>query len=451
MRTFGEVECLNIMFGSNGEVYHGKQRMGCRQGSRLLTKVGITITAQDARRLAVARQHLAGRLPTTPTREQILSVVHDMIFVQWDPIEVVAPSHMLTIWNRVRNFRRSDLESLLWKEKGLFETWTNFAAGLVLTRDYPLFYSMMIRYPESIGKSWGSRKPRTRKFLADHKTLGRSILKQLKKGPLQLTAFKEYAPTKRVDGWTSGSEVSEMLFHLHMGGKIMVVGHEGNRNIWGLSEEFLPLWVKKTEIPEEEVERMAAERAIRALGTASPVEINYYFPRGRYQNLKGSLKRLQADSIIERVVIPEIKGKDERYVHEQDVKLLDSIHGDNWQPRVSLLPPFDNLICGRGRTNRIFGFDYNHEMFIPEAKRKYGYYVLPILWGDRLIGRIDPVMEKIKETLLIKSVHAEPGAPGDREAASSINNAIRRLAGFLGAKEVAYSSRVPSMWRSSLR
>ncbi len=79
-----------------------------------------------------------------------------------------------------------------------------------------------------------------------------------------------------------------------------------------------------------------------------------------------------------------------------------------------MLPPFDNLICGRERTDRIFGFDYNHEMFLPEQKRKYGYYVLPILWGDRLIGRIDPVMEKSRERLLINSVHAEPGGPATK-------------------------------------
>ena len=124
---------------------------------------------------------------------------------------------------------------------------------------------------------------------------------------------------------------------------------------------------------------------------------------------------------------------------------------DDWLPRVSLLPPFDNLICGRGRTNRVFDFDYSHEMFLPQAKRKFGYWVLPILWGDRLIGRVDPVMERSKERLLINSVHAEPKEPGGREVARKIGDAIHRLGEFLGAKEVAYSSRVPAAWRSSLR
>ncbi len=417
-----------------------------------MSKETISTSAEVARRLAVTKQHLAGKLPPSATNEHILSVVRDLTFVQWDPVEVVAPSHILALWSRVGDFRLSDLERLLWEEKRLFEHWVNFAASIVLTEDYPLYYSMMKRYPESIGKSWGSRKPQTREFLAEHKVLRKSILNQLKKGPLELTQFEEYVPTQRsADGWTSGSEVSRMLFHLELSGEVMVSGHQGNRNIWARSELFLPKWVKREELAEEEVERIAAQRAIRALGTASPPEINYYFPRGRYQNLKKALESLQEDSIIHRVHVAEFQERDERYIHALDVRLLESMKDDAWQPRVSLLPPFDNLICGRGRTNRVFGFEYSHEMFLPEHKRKFGYYVLPILWGDRFIGRIDPRLDRQNERLLINSVHAERGAPGDKVVSSKIGETIERLAEFLGAKEVVYTARVPTAWRNSLR
>jgi len=419
--------------------------------SKQLGKPTISTSAQVARRLAVTKQRLAGKLPAKATREHILSVVRDLTFVQWDRIEVVAPSHVLSLWNRVGDFRLPDLEKLLWDEKKLFIHWANFAAALVLTEDYPLYYSMMKRYPESIGKSWGARKPRTRKFLAEHKKLGRSILNQLKKGPLQLTQFREHVPTKSADGWTSGSLVSNMLFHLHMGGKVMVAGHQGNRNIWALSDEFLPKSVKREELAEEEVERTAAQRAIRALGTASPPEINYYFPRGRYQNLKKALESLQEDSAIHRVHIAGFQEKGERYIHDLDLRLLESMKDDAWQPRVSLLPPFDDLIFGRGRSNTVFGFDYSHEMFLPLHKRKFGSYVLPILWGERLIGRVDPRMDRNNEKLLINSIHAERGAPRDKEVSSKIGETIEQLAEFLGAKEVVYTPRVPTAWRNSLR
>jgi uncharacterized protein len=143
---------------------------------------------------------------------------------------------------------------------------------------------------------------------------------------------------------------------------------------------FLPKSVEKKELAEEEeVERIAAEKAIRALGTASAREINYYFPRGRYQNLKKALENLEKDFTIHQVRVAEFQERDERYVHDLDLGLLESMKDDAWEPRVSLLPPFDNLISGRERTNRVFGFNYNHEMFLPEHKRKFGYYVLPIL------------------------------------------------------------------------
>jgi uncharacterized protein YcaQ len=401
--------------------------------------------------LAVTKQHLAGNLPAKPTRNDILSVVRDLTFVQWDPIAVVAPSHVLSLWSRVGDFRLADLEKLLWNEKKLFLHWVNFAASLVLTEDYPLYYSMMRRYPESIGKSWGSRKPRTREFLAEHKALAKSMLNQLKKGPMQLTQFKEYKPAKSPDGWTAGSPVTRMIFHLEMKGEIMVAGHQGNRNVWTLSEEFLPKGVEKKEIPEQELERSTVQKAIRALGTASAREINYYFPRGRYQNLQKALESLLEDSTIHRVRVAGVQEKDERYVHDQDLKLFESMRDDAFQPRVSLLPPFDNLLSVRGWTKRIFDFDYHLEMFFPQSKRKFGYYVLPILWGDRLIGRIDPVIESSKDRLLINSVHAEPGAPSDKEVASKIREKIARLGEFLGAKEVAYTARVPAVWKSSLR
>ncbi len=418
--------------------------------SKELSGETIAISAEDARRLAVAKQHLAGKLPAKPTREHLLSVVRDLTFVQWDPIAVVAPSHVLSFWNRVGDFPLADLEKLLWDEKKLILHWVNFAASLVLTEDYPLYYSMMKRYPESIGKSWGSRRPNTRKFLVENRELGKSMLKQLKKGPMQLTQFKEYKPTKSTDGWTPGSPVTRMLFHLGMKGEIMVAGHQGNRNLWALSEDFLPRGVEKKEIVEEELERLTVQRAIRALGTASAREINYYFPRGRYQNLKKALESLEEDSTIRRVRVAGVQERDERYVHDQDLKLLESMRDDAFQPRVSLLPPFDNLLGVRGWTKRIFDFDYHLEMFFPQNKRKFGYYVLPILWGERLIGRIDPVMEKDNKRLLINSVHAEPAGPRDKEVASKIGDAIQRLAKFLGAREVVYSSGVPGEWRSSL-
>jgi len=397
----------------------------------------------------VTEQHLAGKLPQTATTEHILSVVRDLAYVQWDPIAAIAPSHIIALWSRLGSFRLADLDRLLWREKKLFQHWAPIAM-IVLTEDYPLYYSLMKRYPESLTKSWGGQRLRARKFLAKHTELRNRILDQLKNGPLQLAQFKDHVKTKRnPDGWTSGSDVSQMLSHMQMSGEVMVVGHEGLQNIWGLSERFLPSSTKRKELSEEEFEVEAAQRAIRALGTASPREIHYYFVRGRYQNLKKAIERLKKESAIHRITVAELGSKDERYIYDQDIELLQSISSDAWEPRMSLLAPFDNLIVGRDRTNRLFGFDYVHEQFLPAEKRKFGTFVLPILWGERLIGRTDMLMDRKNEKLLVNSVHAEPGTPAEEEVASMIAQTMQQFAEFLGAREVVYTARVPKAWRNS--
>jgi uncharacterized protein len=411
----------------------------------------ISTSIEAARRLAVSKQHLAGKLPQRTAREDIVSVVRDLCYVQWDPIAAVAPSHVIALWSRIGSFRLPDLDALLWDEKKLFLHWFPIAS-IVLTEDYPLYVSMMRRYPDSLSKSWGGLKRRAKTFLATHQELRRKILSELKKGPLELSHFEDYVRTKRSeDGWTSGSDVSAMLNYLQASGEVMVVGHRGNKNVWGLSEAFLPSWVKEEELTEDEFERQAAQRAIRALGIASPREIHYYFPRGRYLHLRKALEGLEEESIIHRVQITEFGGRDERYVHELDIPLLQSMSSDAWRPRMTLLAPFDNLICSTARTDRLFGFHYIHENFLPPSKRKFGTFVHPILWGDRLIGRVDLEMDRKNEKLLIHSVHAEQGAPRDKEVSSMIAETIEHLARFLGAKEVVYSTRVPTAWRPSFR
>ena len=275
------------------------------------------------------------------------------------------------------------------------------------------------------------------------------MLAELGRGPLQPTQFRDYVRTKRnEDGWSSGSDVSRMLFHMHMSGEVMVVGRERNQNIWGLSEEFLPSWVVRKELSEEEFEREAAQRAIRGLGTAILREVRYYFPPGRYQNLKSTLTQLEEESVIHQVSVDDLREKDRRYIHDLDVPLLESASTGAWEPRMSLLPPFDNMLRQHAR---VFAFDYVREQFLPKEKRRFGTYVLPILWGERFIGRIDPQLDKKEEKLVINSVHAEPGAPGGKEISTMIGETIEHLADFIGAKEVVYRGPAPAEWKSALR
>jgi hypothetical protein len=131
------------------------------------------------------------------------------------------------------------------------------------------------------------------------------------------------------------------------------------------------------------------------------------------------------------------------------VPLLDEISEDGWRPRTTLLSPFDNLIADRKRTLALWDFDYKIEIYVPKAKRKYGYYSLPILHGDALIGRIDAAADRKASVFRVLSVHAETGAP--EGAGNEIAVTIQDLARFTGAGEISWPRDLPRQWARDLR
>ncbi len=286
----------------------------------------VTTTLQNARRLAVAKQHLAGKRPDKPDSDDILEVTRSLGCLQLDPISAVAPSHLIVLWSRLGIFDPSELDRLLWSEKKLFEYWAH-QASIVLMEDYPLYYYMMRGYPDvvlrSLGPVW---RARVKKWLGKNSDLRDYVLTELKhKGPLLSRQFEDKTRAKpRGFGWSSWSDVSRMLSHLYFKGEVMVVGRQGKQKLWDISERFLPSWVPRKELSEQEVQYEAVQRSLRALGTANESEISWHFLRGRYRNLKDTLKQLEAESKIQTVDIADGPlGKGARYIHSQDLQILD--------------------------------------------------------------------------------------------------------------------------------
>ncbi len=405
---------------------------------------------QDARRLFILKQHLQDfKVPGT-FGDKVTSLIRDIGYIQWDPVSVVVPSHLISLWSRIGNFDHNELDTLMWKDRDVFLHWTPIAI-LALTEDYPAFYSLMKRYPDSLGKSWRSHIEPARKFIDSHEELREKVLERLKDSPADISAFRDLGKRDKItDGWSSGNEITTLLYHLHMMGEVMVSGHSGNQNTWALSDQFLPRGVDKTVLPVNQVDKIAAERSVKALGVARQYDINRYFVRGRYSNLGEALSRLEEDSRIIRVEIEGEPKRDAYYVHSDDVKLLERIGRDRWHPRIKLISPFDNLITIRERTRRMFSFDYTLEQFVPKEKRKYGTYVLPVLWDDRLVGRIDAKLERDRKTLLINSVHAEKGFEESSEIPERLSCVINEFADFLGASTVTYGRNKPQGWERYL-
>lgn len=415
----------------------------------MVAPASASLTA--VRRLAIARQRLAGPRPRSASADAIVGLVGELGYVQWDPVTTVAPSHLLSLWARVGAFRPALLERLLWEEKRLFEHWTPIAS-LVRTEDYPLFASLMARYPRSLSPSWGSQRDRAATFLAARRRLRRNVLRELRGGPRVLSEFSDHARTQRDEGeWTPASDVAGLLFHLTMTGEVMVVGHRGNQNLWGLTDDFLPASVERRGLSAVRFERAAARRALHALGAATPREITMYFVRGRYERLNATLAWLERAGEVGRVRVVGAPRAEERFILTEDLSELARMETDEFPARLSLIPPFDNLVGSSARAERLFGFSYVREQFLPPEKRRYGTYVLPIVYGERFIGRIDPRLEKGTRTLVVQAVHAEPDAPLTRAVGEALGAEIDRLAELVGAERLRYPVKVPAAWRPGLR
>jgi hypothetical protein len=404
-----------------------------------------TLTPTHVRRLAIVRQHLADNCsPATP--EGILQTVQDLGCLQLDPISVVARSHTLVLRSRVGSFDHADLDRLLWEDRSLFEYWAH-AASIVLTEDYPIHNAMMRNF--SNGTSvWDGR---VHAFMRENAALRQHILDALKNGPMLSRQFEDLSERGwQSSGWTGGRNVGRMLDFLWFQGEIMVVGRQGGQKVWGLAESHFPDWTPRDVLDDHTLVYRAAQKSLRALGVATAAHIRFHYIRGRYPNLPTVLKAQEKDSLIEQVRIEE-NGKNWPgvwYIHTDDVPLLEQIQAGEWNPRTTLLSPFDNLICDRKRTQKLFNFDFKIEIYVPKEKRQYGYYVLPILHGDQVIGRIDPLFERKTGRLNINAVYAEPDAP--KNAGRAVAKAIKELADFLGAKDIVYGDVVPDMWKKAL-
>jgi uncharacterized protein len=416
------------------------------------------MSLKTARRLALVKQHLAGRRPKRPGPGAIMDLMKDLRYLQLDPTNIVAPSHLLVLWSRIGAFRETDLDGLLWRDKKLFEYWAH-RASIVLTEDYPLYSPRMKSFYEG-DLTWDKR---LREWVNENKGLQDYIIGELKaKGPLPLREFEERSEGSwrkarrrwglRPSAWASETSVSRMVQFLFHDGTIMVAGRQGRQKVWDLSERCLPPWTPKTELTEAEVEYDGAQKSLRALGVATPKQIAWHFLIRRFPNIRSTMQSLVTDS---RVLLVELTdgavAKGSLFIHADDVEAARSLEDGDWEPRTTLLSPFDNLIADRDRTLAFFGFFYRIEIYTPKEKRKHGFFVLPILDGDKLIGRLDPYLDRDKEELVIRAVHAEPGAPRGSAPAKRIAEATGDLAEFLGAKQVTYSGRVPEPWRGYLK
>ena len=331
---------------------------------------GVEVTREEARRIAVRAQLLDG------SASNVLDTVRRLGFLQIDPISTVAPPQYLVLWSRLGPYDRTELDRLL-VQRRLYE-WNAF---IWPREDLPLIQAQM-------RERWGptKRDQWAREFLKEQSALRRYVLRELKqRGPLPSRELEHTSARfhERTVWWGTRAQLMWMLELLHQRGVIAVAGRDGTHRLWDLAERVYP---NADTVPSAAARRCRADKRFRSLGVK--------LEKGRL------LAHPEADA---RPV------------------------GD----RVTFLSPFDRLVHDRNRAEALWGFRYRLEMYVPEAKREYGYYVLPILRGDDLVGRIEPVFDRKAGVLRVNGVWCEPG-----KQEVPLDKPLRSLAAFLGADSI---------------
>ena len=324
----------------------------------------------------------------------VLKAIQHLGYIQVDPINVLQRAHHHVLWSRVPDYHPDMLHELQDPEAAVFEYWNHAASYLAMT-DYRFSMPLMRKYRREF--HWSDDSPELRKSM-------RRLLTMIRKqGPLMLS---EVESTGSVDGWSAGrtSKIERRALHeLWMRGDIMIRGRRGVQKIFDLPARVLPAELDVTIPSRSEAAEFHVRRALRALGVATPQELHYLQDAGQASTVRQALSGLirRGEAVEARVPdLPKLRLFTLREALELNTPVESNI--------VRFLSPFDNLTIQRKRLNWLFNFDYVVEIYVRPEKRKYGYFVLPILWGDRLIGRMDAKANRAERQLVIRNLVFEP-------------------------------------------
>ena len=376
------------------------------------------ISIQDARRFVLEQNRLTGAAPRAST----LEVVQHLGYVQIDTISVVERAHHHTIWSRQSGYEPKQID-VLQRERKVFEYWSHAASYLPMEA-YRFCLPKMRRYRE--GKShWFNSHPRER----------RRVLDRIRaEGPLSSGDFE--APAGHRGGsWFEWKPAKRALEQLFMAGELMVSHRTGFRKIYDLPERVLPTGLPTSLPSPVEHGRWLTERALTAQGLASLREMAYLRTHDRASIKLGLRELLEEGTLIQF----EIDGIDDEvfFALKTDWERFQEIPSSRAADRKArFLSPFDNLMIQRKRVKRLFEFDYMIECYTPEAKRKYGYFCLPVLWENQFVGRVDLKADRAKRELILKEAHFERGFQKRKAVQKPLSDALLEFARFNGCDSV---------------
>ncbi|WJS84201.1 crosslink repair DNA glycosylase YcaQ family protein [Paracoccus sp. TOH] len=384
---------------------------------------------RDARRLFLDR-HLLLRPGAGPGRgtdlEQVLT---GLGFVQVDSVNTLARAHDLILWSRRGRYRPPALERLIARHRAGFEHWTHDAAVIPM-RFYPMWRlkfardeaHMQRRWPTWRREGWDAEFGPVLRRIADH-------------GPASASDLGGDEPRASA-GWWDWHPSKTALEYLWRSGRLAIRHRAGFRKVYDLAERVIPAEHLAARLDEAEIIDWAMAAALERLGFATSGELVGFFAIATADEAKRwCAAALSAGRIVE-IDVEMADGSLRRSFSTP--ALLDQV-ATLPEPvsRVRLLSPFDPALRDRARAERLFGFRYRIEIFVPAEKRRYGYYVFPVMQGDRLIGRLDAKREN--GVLVVRAFWPEPGLRMGQGRLAALAAEIRRIAPLAGVEEVRYA------------
>ena len=392
----------------------------------------IRLSADDARRFLVRRHLLAPprSLPAQPA--SVLSVVERLGSLQFDPLEVPgARNHDLVLHARIAGYRRGWCDTWLYgTDRRLIELY-NKSLNMVPMHELPHYRI-----------TWQQTGPENDDgILREQADVAAAILSRLETdGPLSTAAFGEHSHA--VDWWWAPTRASRAVMEaLFVTGRIGISRREGNRRYYDLIERLVAPDLLELRESEEDAMTHRLLSRYRAVGLTTPIGTVADF---MYHTGSTADRARRTDRLVDegRLIPVDVEGlKRTRYMIAEEEPILDAaVHPADEAPAVTFLAPLDPLVWDRGMLRELWGFDYLWEVYTPQPKRRWGYYVLPILYGDRFIGRIEPRLDRMTKTLRILGVWFEPDAAPleDPRFIPALREALEAYRSFVGATKVIW-------------
>lgn len=410
----------------------------------------LELSPRDARRLAIGAQLLAGPTPKRPTKRRMRETIRHLGALQIDSISVVARSHHIVLWSRLGFHPQQWLEELFYPDRVLFEYWAH-AAAFVPIELYPYFRRVMLERTSADGDGWN---PKTRQWIAENADVLDHVVAHISEhGPASSSTFSAPPGSARAEPWAwYGNKPTNLALDLLWTmGTLMIDRREKFQRWYDLTERVHPGWDDANMPSIEEEQQMLGAAAVRAMGVTTARWLPDYFRKGWGNSALPSspARRVLNDLVGLGLVTPvRVRGWDEEaFVWSE---LLDRRIPLS---RTTLLSPFDSLVWDRRRTAGLFDFELMLEAYTPAAKRRYGYYSLPILYRDRLVGRLDPKADRAARHLIVRTLHLEPwfASSADDRFYHALAATLHDFARFNECDDVLVERSIPDDAAAALR